>query len=633
LSLYSHAKTSIHQKKCSGTKAITNHHLITKINFTIILKMKRYIFLLIAFFITGCVSTDRSLDEEPGSQTSLDSGDSDLKLQIPHRFYDTAFWEQSKEGPLITFTKVYALAMSPDGKYIVAGCYGYYDEQTEEFFYFINIYDFENGALVRQIVSPFGVRDPIAVSPDNKYITSWTCFSGEDTIHIWNFKSGKLHKTIPEEGINSFALSPDGEYLVSGNYKGVVNIYGFPDGKLIRSFTDILSYIHLVKVSPDSRYIAAFFGGYNKKPNGFKIWELETGKLMMDIKDRVIYSAAFTPDSKQIVAHHRDPESEVIEIWNIQTGGLVKTIEWSLNLSPLVVNPDGSYLIGCSVQYLTVIDIETGELLALHDYHTGTINSLCISPDGNYLLTGSEDCTIRLWEMDTIGEKSTRKTSTTVKYPVKENYSHVYQYRLGDLDPKVTQVPRHILENLAVYPHEYLYALVMYLISNETDDFRKVQLIHDWIIYYLDYSWDLFDQSKIEDYQYHNDYSELGSDITLILESKKGACHHYSLLFMEMCRIAGFNAKYIFGYSLPGTKESYTPYDDKIGDFWYTRHAWNAVEIEGYWYLIDVTYDEGHYEKHYWMYRSPEVFIREHFPQNKDYQFLDEPYTLNELAK
>lgn len=45
------------------------------------------------------------------------------------------------------------------------------------------------------------------------------------------------------------------------------------------------------------------------------------------------------------------------------------------------------------------------EKLYCYEGHTKQINSLAVSPDGNLLLSGSEDNTARLWELR-MGERS-----------------------------------------------------------------------------------------------------------------------------------------------------------------------------------------------------------------------------------
>ena len=49
----------------------------------------------------------------------------------------------------------------------------------------------------------------------------------------------------------------------------------------------------------------------------------------------------------------------------------------------------------------------TGELLGLVPAHTKRIRSLCTTKDGLYIVTGSDDNTIKLWRADTLVYETT----------------------------------------------------------------------------------------------------------------------------------------------------------------------------------------------------------------------------------
>lgn len=75
------------------------------------------------------------------------------------------------------------------------------------------------------------------------------------------------------------------------------------------------------------------------------------------------------------------------------------------NLSVYVFSPDNCTVYGVPAgqeerYIIKVYDKETGKcLFAFQDEHQKTVNSLAVSPDGKYLLSGSDDCTVRLWNI------------------------------------------------------------------------------------------------------------------------------------------------------------------------------------------------------------------------------------------
>ena len=100
------------------------------------------------------------------------------------------------------------------------------------------------------------------------------------------------------------------------------------------------------------------------------------------------------------------------------------------------------------------------------------------------------------------------------------------------------------------------------------------------------------------------------------------------MLFRSLCELAGISAKKFSGYGR-GVGSSPLSAEDPRD----SNHAWNAVQVYGYWYLIDVTWDSGHLDpatmknvKEYstaYLFSKPEWFIYDHFPEHSFEQFLE----------
>ena len=106
------------------------------------------------------------------------------------------------------------------------------------------------------------------------------------------------------------------------------------------------------------------------------------------------------------------------------------------------------------------------------------------------------------------------------------------------------------------------------LFAQDMPDWKKVLLIHDWLVdnnYY-----DLADFDKLQGAN-HCAYGTLAEG--------NGVCQSYSEATRMLCEAAGIPCYYI-----PG---------DGIGSDGTTgAHSWNCVELDGGWYLMDVTWDD-----------------------------------------
>ena len=140
------------------------------------------------------------------------------------------------------------------------------------------------------------------------------------------------------------------------------------------------------------------------------------------------------------------------------------------------------------------------------------------------------------------------------------------------------------------------------------DEFERTKLVHDFIVDRLDY-----------------DHASAGTphrapqDADTVIRDRKGVCAGYANLAVALGRAAGLEVVYLVGLARVGTAGEPQP------------HAWNAVRIDGDWYLFDVTWDDGvfvdgtpHYGSGY-LFPPPEVFAASHHPTDPGWQLLPVP--------
>ena len=122
-----------------------------------------------------------------------------------------------------------------------------------------------------------------------------------------------------------------------------------------------------------------------------------------------------------------------------------------------------------------------------------------------------------------------------------------------------------------------------------------------------------------------------------VLYTGKSVCSGYARLFKEMCDIAGVECVEIIGWA--------KGYGHKVGESFEnqsTNHAWNAIRVDGNWYLLDATWGAGHVDNHghfqrsyqesYWL-TSPYIMIGAHFPSDKEWQLLKTPFSINKYSQ
>lgn len=114
----------------------------------------------------------------------------------------------------------------------------------------------------------------------------------------------------------------------------------------------------------------------------------------------------------------------------------------------------------------------------------------------------------------------------------------------------------------------------------------------------------------------------------------KTVCSGYSGLYKSIADTLGIEIVCINGYAKG------VGYDPEVS-FASTNHEWNAVKIDGKWFLLDATWGGGcqmggkHVRRYspYYFGPDPKRLIRSHFPSDPQWQFLEKPVTKEEFEK
>lgn len=104
----------------------------------------------------------------------------------------------------------------------------------------------------------------------------------------------------------------------------------------------------------------------------------------------------------------------------------------------------------------------------------------------------------------------------------------------------------------------------------------------------------------------------------------------YANLFKAMCDLAHIECKVIEGMA----KNDPRNIGGKLSPKW-NKHYWNAVKVDGTWYLLDAAWSAGKTDRKFrfytkqftdaWFFTDRELFALSHYPNDKKWQLLDTP--------
>ena len=165
--------------------------------------------------------------------------------------------------------------------------------------------------------------------------------------------------------------------------------------------------------------------------------------------------------------------------------------------------------------------------------------------------------------------------------------------------------------------------LAAYLAIPARNDFEKARVIYRWIDQNITYDAKAFFSKQLGD-----------QSAVAALRTRMAVCGGYSNLFEALGKAAGLEVVTIdgwakgFGYDLKNL--------DGEPD-----HAWNAIKVDGAWYLIDSTWGAGHltetnefvrsFTPYFWL-TPPAQFINDHLPSDSRWQLLATPVSKKEYA-
>ncbi|MCL4361320.1 WD40 repeat domain-containing protein [Candidatus Dependentiae bacterium] len=220
------------------------------------------------------------------------------------------------------------------------------------------------------------------------------------------------------DSVFSVAFSPDGTLALTVCRDKTARLWNLSD--INRPIPVIrIDNVNAAAFTPNGKYI---FTAGSTDATGI-LWDIET--ILWNIsalkpielgKMDLITSVAFSPDGRYILtATSNENDYTIAKLWNISDLNnitFIPLIGHTGSIRSVTFSPDGRYALTGSwdttarLWNITNLNWEKPDLNVIPSIplkrHVERINSVAFSPDGKYALTGSEDYTVKLWDISNI---------------------------------------------------------------------------------------------------------------------------------------------------------------------------------------------------------------------------------------
>jgi WD40 repeat protein len=292
---------------------------------------------------------------------------------------------------------VNGLTFTPDGKYLVSAG----NDKV------VRVWDASTAKTIRTLRGQISLGQDgeiyaLALSPDGKWLATGGLFTGTSeekmAIRLYDFDSGELITLLTghKNTIQSLAFSPNSEFMISGSSDQTAILWDIETKEKQYILNGHIGNISAVAFTSDSKRVIT--AGYDKT---MRFWQVDTGELLKILKGHKEKITAVVISSKYIASASLD---KTIRLWSAKNGRFIKTFaKLDDGVSSLAFSKKGNYLVSGGTTtpvHCHVWSISKFQHVATYKGHNNKVSAIAISPNGEQVASvGGNKYAIDLWNL------------------------------------------------------------------------------------------------------------------------------------------------------------------------------------------------------------------------------------------
>jgi WD40 repeat protein len=230
----------------------------------------------------------------------------------------------------------------------------------------------------------------VTFSPDGRYVGT---ASADNTARVWDVTRGaEIWRAVHDGSVVGIGFSADGRHFATASLDKTARVWEIPGGpevaRIIEGGADKAAF-----ADPDRLAVLG-------SDHDLRLFDL-TLRTAAEPRTGPFHAMAFSQDGRHVAMAMSKRGSEEVQLVDL-TSPPGKPIAIPIGaVTTMAFDPRGLVLAIGSLNAVTLWDVATGKDLGLKLRHDDLVNAAAFSPDGQYVATGSDDRTARVWEAST----------------------------------------------------------------------------------------------------------------------------------------------------------------------------------------------------------------------------------------